>query len=181
MLEIHSLLAAQGQNLFSTHGGPPDITPQMVAACLAQAPKGGALIIRIKVGDWTARRELGQIFRQRMAHEAGVRKWKTGPNFWQNFEGLCDACLHYYVLPDTCGRCRGVGTIMRRNLAIECPVCGGAGRKEAKESQKAATAQIPYQSWRDTWADRYALGIGILSGWEDEADQVTKRLFWVDS
>ncbi len=179
MMEIYSLLNPKGANYNGT-GGIPDITPEDVAACLGQIPIAGpGLLVRAMSGDPTCYKPLTQIFGQHLAHRAMLKRWRTGPSFYHHLDGLRDAVLHYYVLPDTCRRCRGLGFITQRDTQhIECPVCEGAGHKDVRESDKARVAGIPWTTWDDTWADRYVDARAILVDWEDQADRATRKLWW---
>ena len=180
MLEIYTLLNPKVSNYGDAKGGIPNITPEDVAACLGRIPiTGPALLVRALAGDDTCREPLTTALRQHMAHLSMLKRWKVGPKFWDYFEGMVSATVQYYLLPDTCRRCKGQGSITRmKTQVVPCPVCNGAGHKEPKESDKAASAGIPRSTWDDTWADRYAQARGVLSGWEDMADQATKRIWW---
>jgi len=180
VLEIYSLLNPKVSNYGDAKGGIPEITPEMVAACLGQIPiTGPALLVRTMAGDDTCREPLTTALRKHMAYLASLKRWKTGPKFWDYFEGLVRASVHFYVLPDTCKRCKGRGEIVRMKTRVEkCRLCQGAGRKEPREADKAAFAGIPRATWDDTWADRYAQARGVLSEWEDLADRATKRIWW---
>ena len=181
MLEIYTLLNPKVANYNGT-GGIPAITPEDVAACLGRIEIAGpGLLVRAMSGDATCYKPLTQVFGQHLAHLAMLKHWKTGPSFWAHFDGLRDCVLHYYILPDTCRRCRGPGDITRRDTQrVVCPVCEGAGHRDVSESDKARTAAIPRSTWEDTWADRYTAARDILVAWEDMADHATKRLWWVD-
>lgn len=181
MLEIYTLLNAKAVNYNGT-GGIPDITPEDVAACLGRIPiTGPALLVRTMSGDYSCLAGLTQAFRQHVAHLAMIKRWKTGPSFPGHFDGLCESALHYFIIPNTCGRCRGRGSVALRTLQIvPCPVCTGVGHREPRESDKARTAGIPWATWDDTWADRYVMARSILSDWEDQADRATRRLWRPD-
>lgn len=181
MLEIYTLLNPKVANYNGT-GGIPAITPEDVAACLGRIEIAGpGLLVRAMSGDATCYKPLTQVFGQHLAHLAMLKHWKTGPSFWAHFDGLRDCVLHYYILPDTCRRCRGHGHITQRDTQrVVCPVCEGAGHKDVRESDKARAAGIPWASWSDTWADRYVDARAILAGWEEQADRSTRRLWWRD-
>ena len=181
MLEIFTLLNPKVAN-YTSSGGIPAIVPEDVAACLGRIPiEGPALLVRTMAGDLSSRRPLDQIFRQNVALMASQKFWKTGPKYLDYFDGLVDCVLHFYLLPDTCGRCHGHGHITRRDTqVIVCPVCEGIGHREAKEADKARAAAIPMSTWADTWADRYTAARDILTVWEGMADHAAKRLYWED-
>lgn len=181
MLEIYSILNPKVANYNGT-GGIPAVTPEDVAACLGRIPiQGPSLLIRCMVGDSSSLPPLRQIFGQHLAQMSNLKKWKTGPTFWHHMDGLRDSVLHFYVLPDRCGRCQGHGSVtLSTKQVISCPLCEGIGRKEPKETDKARAADIPWASWSDIWADRYVDAHSVLSDWEGQADRATKRIWWVD-
>ena len=181
MLEIYTLLNPKVANYNGT-GGIPSIVPEDVAACLGRIKiEGPALLVRAMSGDISCRKQLLQIFRQSVAHMAMLKHWKTGPKYADYFEGMVESVLHFYIIPDTCGRCHGHGDITRRDTQrVVCPVCEGAGHRDVSESDKARAAAIPRSTWDDTWADRYTAAKDILVAWEDMADHATKRLWWED-
>ncbi len=179
MMEIYSLLNPKVANYNGT-GGIPNITPEDVAACLGQIlTEGPGLLVRTLAGDISSLKPLRQALRQNMAHMAMLKHWKTGPLYWDYFDGLCASALHFYVVSNTCGRCRGRGEVKQRDTKIvKCPTCDGAGRREADEKDKARAAGIPISLWLDTWADRYTMAWDLLTAWESEADGAAKRVFW---
>jgi len=181
MKEIFTRMNARTANYNGT-GGIPSISPEDVAACLAKIKeRGPSLLIRAQLMDDVAYRELRALFRQHVAHLAMIKHWKTGPKFAEYFDGLCDSVLHYYLVPDTCGRCHGHGHITRSDSAIiPCPVCAETGHREVSERDKAKTAGIPISLWKDVWEERYTAARDILVAWETEADRVIKRLWWED-
>ena len=152
MMEIYTLLNPKTPNYNGT-GGIPSIVPEDVAACLGRIEIAGpGLLVRAMSGDATCYKPLTQVFGQHLAHLAMLKHWKTGPSFWAHFDGLRDCVLHYYILPDTCRRCRGPGDITRRDTQrVVCPVCEGAGHRDVSESDKARAAAIPRSTWDDTW------------------------------
>lgn len=181
MMEIYTLLNPKVANYNGT-GGSPAVTPEDVAACLGRIPiRGPSLLVRSMAGDYACLSPLRVVFGQYLAHMASLKKWKTGPTFWHHMDGLRDSVVHFYVIPDSCHRCHGQGSItLCTKQVISCPLCEGIGRKEPKEMDKARAADIPWASWSDTWADRYVDARAILSEWEDQADRAAKRLWWVD-
>ena len=182
MLEIYTLLNPMVPS-YGLGTGAPSVTAQDVAACLGSIKIAGpALLVRTMAGDVSCHLPLLQTFRQHVAHLAMVKRWKTGPSFSAHFDGLCESVVHFYVLPDTCRRCRGRETIVRQDgHATVCPVCMGAGHREVNESDKARAASIPWATWCDTWADRYVTARTVLEEWEDMADRATLRLWWRDA
>lgn len=178
MLEIHALLGPKSQNLLSSHGGAPEITPEMVAAQMATGPREGCAVIRAKLGDAAAKSMLLTYLRQRMAWEASRRHWKTGEKFWQRFEGMITAALEIYIAPNRCKRCKGTGAVLVRKLQVQCPMCEGAGGREPSIRRKAEIAGMHRETWANEWEDRYALAVSVLGEWEDGADQATKKVFW---
>jgi hypothetical protein len=181
MLEIYTLLNPKVANYNGT-GGSPAITPEDVAACLGRIQiRGPGLLVRAMAGDPSCLSPLRVIFGQNLAQMANLKRWKTGPTFWPYMDGLRDSVLHFYVIPDSCHRCHGHGSItLCTQQVIACPLCEGVGRKEPKETDKARSAQINIETWRATWAGRYTDARAILSDWEDIADRATKRLWWQD-
>jgi Zn finger protein HypA/HybF involved in hydrogenase expression len=139
-----------------TGGGIPLISSQDIAACLGRIQATGpALLVRTMAGDLSSLKPLQQAFRQHVAHMAMLKHWSVGPNFSACFEGLCVAALHLYLIPDTCGRCEGRGSVQLQTMqVIDCPVCKGVGHRDVKEEDKARIASIPFSFWLNTWADR---------------------------
>jgi len=182
MLEILTLLGPKPQNLNGTGGGIPEITSQDVAASLARIPiTGPALLVRTMSGDLSSLRPLQQAFRQHVAHMAMLKHWKAGPKYNDYFEGLCEAVLHFYVIPSKCGRCHGHGQItLITKQVIPCPICAGEGNKDVSERAKARAAGIPSSTWDDVWTDRYEAARDVLMAWESIADSAVKRIFWED-
>lgn len=180
MLEIHAMLSPKGIDYRGTHGGIPNITPEMVAASLARAHDGARALIRVKVGDTSSWDTLRREFRRALTIEANKRHWKPGPTLPKYLEGICHTALMLYVHPPKCRRCKGRGSVTPRGheAPIACPVCLGAQYRDPDEAAKAGMAGIPYSTWRDTWEDRYKDAVAILHEWEDEADRATKRVFW---
>ncbi len=186
MMEIYTLLNPKTPNYNGT-GGIPSIVPEDVAACLGRIKTNGpALLVRTMAGDLSSRKPLAQIFRQNVALMASQKRWKTGPKFWDYFEGMVECVLHFYLKPRICYRCKGRLTVATRaGPVIDCPVCvriNEDGQKvvnrEPMEKDKARAANIPMLIWQDVWADRYTMARDILTAWEGEADMATKRLWW---
>ncbi|HUV92193.1 MAG TPA: hypothetical protein VMV80_03825 [Anaerolineales bacterium] len=181
MLEIYSLLNPKVANYNGT-GGIPSLTPEDVSASLALIPiTGPALLVRTMSGDLSSLRPLQQAFRHHVAHMAMLKHWKNGPKYNDYFEGLCEAVLHFYLVPNICGRCKGRGEVKQRDGRIlKCPVCDGAGRRDADDKAKARAAGIPISFWMDTWSDRYTMAWDLLTAWDGQADDSARRVFWND-
>lgn len=150
--EIISMLTAK-QKFFldSGAGGIASLTGMDVAGALAGTHRFGYLLLLAKYADDNA--AMNRLW-QEIADEIQAEK-SCDP---KQANGLALCALFFVVNPCLCKHCKGRGVIYPRlngktlsQAARECDECGGTGRGKVSGRQRAALAQVPETTWRDTW------------------------------
>lgn len=164
-------------------GGIPELTPQDIAAGLAYVPAGLGREVLIAVG-WPdgadMRRLIGmacdlahaEIQRQ---HEAitragidyAISKWnrrrvpakpetaKQWPRTaYDRLPDIIVACVEEIAKPNHCTSCNGRGEILRADLKVMCPHCGGSGIVPVSDRKRAAAMGLSHQTYSERGWDR---------------------------
>jgi uncharacterized phage protein len=137
------------------------LTPEDVAAAMAGLDRETTLLLRAKyAGDDSVLPEL-----EHLAVWASMdlaRRWRADS---VRMRALIRLALDHVIRPQTCPKCEGRGTRIRRVIEL-CPKCGGTGRWELAEAEKARQVDIDPTRWHRLWRSRWADIVSLLQHWE---------------
>lgn len=136
-------------------GGTPTLTTQDVIGALAGTHRFGYLVVLAKYADDNSASQL--LWRELALEIARDRQCSM-----ERAMGVALACIFPVISPMRCTRCKGRKVIYPRvsgctvqEAARECEACEGEGTTTLSERKRAAMAQVPETTWRQSWA-RYA-------------------------
>lgn len=140
-----------------------------IAAALAGVPRGPYLLARAKYcGDASVIRELYQIVIERTNRLAERQGWSMKrPDRFANMATL--ALIEAEITPMMCKRCQGRGEVIKRKPKLmldTCPSCAGSGKYERSDRARARHIDVHWQTWNNTWAERYLMVRVMLFRWE---------------
>jgi hypothetical protein len=110
-------------------------------------------------------------------HEWNYKKDVSGRQKYNIFIGM----LAYLALiesagSDKCGKCNGRGTLHTGYKVIECFKCGGTGKTQRTEVNRARFMQMNPRSWHRYWKRRFNHDIlGIFDVFEYEIHKVLRE------
>lgn len=131
--------------------GSDKLTTADIAAGLAGLDRATALLLTAKYGGSLADALEAEIplYLQVVDH-ANRRRWKV-PKGRELLRRLTRLAIYETIHPATCPRCNGVGQRGTRS----CPGCGGSGRANMNQRERARFAGVHGANWSRTWGARY--------------------------
>lgn len=149
--EALALLTPGAVNL-DRSGGGSDIRQRLLAAMARVRPTwAGYLLLARYAGDSAALRTVERAMLSELASMAWPDKHKPGV-----LRCVVSMVLGEYVDPPPCLSCAGTASTWRMVdgavQAIDCPACGGTGRRRATDDELTQISGLP----ADKWAPRYA-------------------------
>ena len=149
--EMLSLLTPGAVNL-DRSGGGSDIRQRLLAAMARVRPTwAGYLLLARYAGDNAALRTVERAMLTELASAVWPDKPKPG-----TLRGVVSMVLCEYVDPPPCLSCAGTASTWRMVdgavKAIDCPACGGSGRRRATDDELTQISGLP----AGKWAPRYA-------------------------
>ena len=130
---------------------------------------GATLLIRVKYCHQTELlSDLDLFFWHAVVNKAIEQQWPyprkmVGKEFFRNMGRLA---LSENIQPGICLECGGTGKQIADSKLIDCPPCRGSGKSSHPDSARARLLDMPYMSWKNTWAERYKHIQGIADSWE---------------
>ena len=133
------------------------------------AHPGAVLLVRVKYCQQSELlSDLDLRFWQATVNKALEHNWPyprkmEGKEFFRNMGRLA---LSENIQPGICLECGGTGKAILNDLLADCPPCRGSGRSSHPEASRARMLDMPYMTWKNTWAERYRHIQGIADHWE---------------
>jgi len=152
--EALALLVPGAVNL-DRSGGGSDIRQRLLSAMARVRPTwAGYLLLARYAGDTAALRTVERALLVELVKlVGGVCPDKPPPG---TLRGVVSMVLGEYADPPPCLSCAGTASTWRMVdgavQAIECPACGGSGRRRATDDELTQISGLP----ADKWAPRYA-------------------------
>lgn len=133
-------------------GGGSDVRQRLLAAMARVRPTwAGYLLLALYVDDTAALRTVERAVTTELARMVWPEKHPPG-----TVRGVVAMVLGQYADPPPCLSCGLHGKAWRMVdgavKAIDCPACGGSGRRRTTDEELARISGLP----SDTWAPRYA-------------------------
>lgn len=149
------------------------ITQEDVLHAMGSIKHGGAsLLIRVKWAGqehWTP--ELDRLFWLAICAMAKQEKWsnpKSGSN--ELYRKMGQLALAENISPNICLECGGCGKEITPQGKLEnCKPCRGSGKSNHSDRSRARLLGMPWETFRESWVDRYRRIQGIADAWESLA------------
>jgi hypothetical protein len=147
------------------------ICPEDVLHALGKIKhEGASLMVRVK---WAAqeqfRYDLEVAFWLAIVDLANAEKWPyprkfKGKEFYRNMGRLA---LAENISPNICLECGGCGQEITPEGKLEdCKPCRGSGRSQHSDRSRARILEMPWETFRQGWIDRYRQVQGMADMWE---------------
>ena len=133
-------------------GGRSDVRQMLTGALARVRPQwAGELLLARYADDLSALRHVSYALTSELAGMVWPEKNPPG-----TLRGVVSMVLGEYMEPPPCISCHGTASTWRMVdgavTAIDCPACGGTGRRRFTDEEMADISGLPW----DTWAPRYA-------------------------
>ena len=149
--EMLALLTPGAVNLDGA-GGSSDIRQQLTAALArVRPPWAGDLLLARYADDLTALRQVSYALMSELAGMVWPEKNQKG-----TLRGVVSLVISEYMDPPSCLSCHGTAKSWKMVegavTPVDCPACGGRGRRRMTHEELASISELPW----DTWGPRYA-------------------------
>ena len=142
---------------------------------------GAVLLLRVKYcGQQEFLQDLDIHFWTTIGDLALYEKWPypikfKGREFYRNMGRIALAEL---IEPRICLHCAGTALfINQESKLVDCPECNGSGKARNTQRSRARLLGMPWQTWNNTWQDRYRQIQGVADTWESMGlGGIVKRL-----
>lgn len=133
-------------------GGRSDVRQMLTGALARVRPQwAGELLLARYADDLSALRHVSYALTSELAGMVWPEKNPPG-----TLRGVVSMVLGDYMYPPPCLSCHGTASTWRMVdgavTAIDCPGCGGRGRRQLTNDELASISGLP----SDTWMPRYA-------------------------
>lgn len=132
--------------------------------------QGAILLLRVKFcGQNEFLQDLDIRFWMAVGDMALQERWPypirhKGKEFYRNMGRLA---LAENINPNICLECGGTKIeITSQGKLIDCSHCHGSGKANHSHRYRAKSMDMPWQTWNNTWQDRYRKIQGITDMWE---------------
>ena len=169
--ELLAKVTARAVPLEQAISGFGRFTPEDILHSLGLIPHSGAvLLLRVKYcGQTEFIQDLDIHFWTTIGDLALHEKWPypirfKGREFYRNMGRMA---LSETISCKTCMGCGGTGkNLTPEGKVIDCTDCHGNGRKSPSDRSRARLMEMPWETWRQGWNERYRQIQGIADTWE---------------
>lgn len=156
------------------------ISPEDVLHALGLIKHDGAsLLIRVKwAGQAQFMADLDRKFWVAIMDLSNAENWPypeklRGQEFYRNMGRLA---LSENISPNICLECGGSGLeILPEGKLVDCKPCRGTGRSSHSDRSRARLLNMPWETFRQGWTDRYRKIQGMVDLWESIGLSVVAR------
>lgn len=156
------------------------ISPEDVLHALGLIKHDGAsLLIRVKwAGQDQFMRDLDVKFWFAVVDLSNAEQWPypqklKGREFYRNMGRLT---LAENISPNICLECGGSGMEIKPDGKLDnCSPCRGSGRSQHSDRSRARILDMPWETYRQGWSERYRRVQGMADMWESIGLSVIAR------
>lgn len=141
--------------------------------------EGASYLIRVKwAGQGQFTPELDRRFWMAIVDLSRTERWPypknmVGKEFYRNMGKLA---LTELINPCICIECGGCGKEITQEGKLEdCKPCRGSGKSSHSDRSRARILDMPWETFRQEWIDRYKKIQGIADIWESMALSAMSR------
>lgn len=177
-----SLVTARAKPFEITASSFHRINPEDVLHAMGNIKhEGASLLIRVKWADQKQfTYDLELLFWMAIVNLAQSEKWPypmkmNGKEFYRNLGRLA---LSENINPNICLECGGCGKeITEEGKLQDCRPCRGSGKSHHSDRSRARLLGMPWETFRNPWADKYKKIQGMADIWESIALSSISRKF----
>lgn len=157
---------------------PDTLRPSDIAAGLSGLPAGVSATVLLKhCHDPASVRPLYAHLLNTAGKLAVEQRWKgyraNEKPAAKMLESMVRLAIDELMRSGVCPSCRGSKRSVNDKRA--CQRCGGTGRQNYSDRERARMVGMPRTTWRDTWARRYEQIYSVANSWDKRAERHVVR------